>query len=110
MGRHKPAASSRGKTSSSLDTHEPRILPDIANRYWSALQSGDIETAREVIRKSDAPFFEAVMACPGGFDAGIHGVMELRGLCSRWRRPPYHSLTNQQLEQLTASLEGTGVL
>ncbi len=44
--------------------------------------------------------FDAIMDPRGGFDAGIHGIMELCGLCKRWRRAPYVSLSDGEVEAL----------
>jgi len=84
--------------------------PEIARRYWAALERADLEGAVGVIRDYDLPFFKAVSECRGGFDAGIHGVLELAGICGRWRRPPYHSLTDEELERLAAALKEAGIL
>jgi dihydrodipicolinate synthase/N-acetylneuraminate lyase len=84
--------------------------PEIARRYWSAIQRGDVVAAAAVIRDFDMPFFKLVMAAKGGFDAGIHGVLELAGICPRWRRPPYYSLSDAELEQLGADMKKAGIL
>jgi 4-hydroxy-tetrahydrodipicolinate synthase len=83
---------------------------EIVDKYWTATQSGDFETARAVIREIDAPFFRHVAAYPGGFDACMHGALELRGLAQRWRRAPYYSLSDREMEQLAAFLTSIGVL
>jgi hypothetical protein len=46
----------------------------------------------------------------GGFDAAIHGIDEIRGRGQRYRRPPYHSLTDRQLEELAEFLKTHGML
>lgn len=84
--------------------------PEIARRYWAAIQTNDVKGAADVIRQFDMPFFKAVTAVRGGFDAGIHGVLELAGICSRWRRPPYRSLTDEELAQLATTLRAGGIL
>lgn len=78
--------------------------PEVAHAYWAAIQANDLPCAREIIARVDLPFFDAILGLPGGFDAGIHGVLELTGLCGRWRRPPYHSLTDAELEGLRGVL------
>ncbi len=35
----------------------------------------------------------------------MHGVLELAGFGKRYRRPPYHSLTDEQMEDLAAFLK-----
>ncbi|MBT4819635.1 MAG: hypothetical protein HON70_28250, partial [Lentisphaerae bacterium] len=58
----------------------------------------------------DLPFFELIMGMPGGFDAGIHGVLELFGICQRWRRPPYYSLNDGDMDRLASGLQDLGIL
>lgn len=84
--------------------------PEIARRYWSAIQKQDLPGAAAVIRDFDMPFFKLMMGAKGGFDAGIHAVLELAGICARWRRPPYYSLNESEVEELRASLVGRGLL
>jgi len=40
----------------------------------------------------------------------IHGCYELVGIASRWRRPPYHSMTDQEMERLTEFLRERGLV
>jgi len=76
------------------------LNPAIASRYWSAVKQDDRDGALAVIRDVDAPFFDHVMTYTGGFDAAMHGAMELLGLCGRWRRKPYYSLSDAEMERL----------
>ena len=84
--------------------------PEIARRYWSAIEAGNTAEAVAVIRDIDMPFFNHIASYPGGFDACMHGYQELAGLAQRWRRPPYHSLADEEMERLKAFLEGLGVV
>lgn len=84
--------------------------PEITRRYWGAVQAGDHTRAAEIVRALDMPFFEAIMKCRGGFDAGLHGLGELVGICERWRRPPYYSLNDAEMEELAESMRSIGVL
>ncbi len=84
--------------------------PEISRRYWSAIESNSIPDAVAVIRDYDFPFFNLVSGIKGGFDAGIHGTLELFGICSRWRRSPYHTLSDVEMEQLKDALENIGIL
>lgn len=74
--------------------------PEIANRYWTAVQANDMAGACAVIRDYDFPYFNFIAGLKGGFDAGMHGVYELFGIARRWRRKPYYSLNDQEMEQL----------
>lgn len=79
--------------------------PTITHAYWKAIKSGDISKATGIIDKIDRPFFDHILAMPGGFDAVIHGIMELCGLAQRWRRPPFSSLTDGEMEKLAEFLK-----
>ena len=80
------------------------IKPDITHRYWSAIQTNNLAEAATVIQKFDHPFFDLLKASPGGFDAAIHGVMEIFGIYPRWRPLPYYSLSDSELAILTDNL------
>jgi dihydrodipicolinate synthase/N-acetylneuraminate lyase len=84
--------------------------PEIAKRYWAAIQANDIPAAVTVIREYDNPLFEVLVGTTGSFDAAMHGVFELYGLGGRWRRPPYHSLTDAEMEVLATFLRSKGLL
>jgi 5-dehydro-4-deoxyglucarate dehydratase len=78
--------------------------PQIAQIYWNAIQAGDTKSAAGVIRDYEMPFFDFITKVPGGFDAAIHGILELSGIAERWRRPPYNSLTDAEMENLSVFL------
>jgi dihydrodipicolinate synthase/N-acetylneuraminate lyase len=84
--------------------------PEIAWRYWAAVERNDLARARAVIRDYDMPLFDYLIASPGSFDAAIHGIYELFGLAKRYRRPPYHSLTDKQMEELAEFLRRRKIL
>ncbi|MDE2998765.1 MAG: dihydrodipicolinate synthase family protein [Gemmatimonadota bacterium] len=74
--------------------------PEIARRYWNAIRKADVEAAREVIREYDMPFFDYIGKLTGGWNAGFHGAMEIFGVAGRWRRKPYYSLNDEEMEGL----------
>jgi len=74
--------------------------PEIAWRYWHAAEKRDLDAAVAVIRDYDMPLFDFLLKLEGGFDAGVHGLLEAAGLGTRHRRPPYHSLTDEQMAQV----------
>jgi 4-hydroxy-tetrahydrodipicolinate synthase len=78
--------------------------PEIAWRYWKAIEAGDLRAARAVVRDYDMPLFDYLIKSEGSFDAAIHGIYELFGLAKRYRRPPYYSLTDKQMEDLAEVL------
>ena len=92
-----------------LDVHEvqagggARLL---ASRAESRL--GD--RARRIIGEIEMPWFDLITGLPGGFDAGIHGTLELFGICGRWRRMPYHTLSDAEMEPLKAFYQKRGLV
>jgi 4-hydroxy-tetrahydrodipicolinate synthase len=77
------------------------FAPHVTQAYWQAVQTEDWVEAARIIREYDIPYFDYVLGVIGGFDAALHGTFEHFGLSQRWRRPPYHSLTDEQMEQLS---------
>jgi dihydrodipicolinate synthase/N-acetylneuraminate lyase len=84
--------------------------PSVAHAYWAAITAGDLAAASEVIVRYDRPFFDAVLPLPGGFDAGIHAVFEAAGHAGRWRRGPYHDLTDAEYGAFVERLQDAGLL
>ncbi len=86
------------------------LKPEIAHDYWSAIGAADLETARGIIRDYDMPLFDYIMKLIGGWNAGVHGAMELFGVAKRWRRKPYYSLNDEEMEGLGGFFKGKGLL
>jgi len=84
--------------------------PEVTHRYRAAIEARDLQEARAVIRDIDMPFFDLVFSLPGGSDAGIHGVYELFGICGRWRRAPYYSLSDADMERVAGFFGERGLL
>lgn len=80
------------------------IAPQIAHRYWAAIEKRDIAAARKIVTEIDMPFFKYILGAQGGFDAAMHGVRELYGIGKRWRRKPYYSLSDAEMDQIRAFL------
>ena len=84
--------------------------PSVAHRYWAAISSGDLAGASAVIERYDRPYMDRILGMPGGFDAGFHATLEAAGTGTRWRRPPYHSLSDAEFDEFQAWLDDTGML
>ena len=84
--------------------------PEISHRYWEAIQADDRVAAAAVIREFDMPFFDCIMNMRGGFDAAVHGILEIYGIAQRWRPRPYYSLSDEEMEELSDALRGLSVL
>ena len=87
-----------------------QFKPSVTQDYWTAVQTGDWDKAMEIIRTYDMPYFDFVMQLTGGFDAGIHGVLELFGVAQRWRRKPYYSLNDEEMERLADFFQSKSLL
>ena len=79
--------------------------PSVTQDYWKAIQRGQLDKVRAVIRDVEVPWFDSIASLPGGFDAGMHGMLELYGLAKRWRRPPYYSLSDAEMAKLRSQLK-----
>ena len=77
------------------------FAPQVTQAYWQAVQAAQWKEAARIIRDYDMPYFDYVLNVVGSFDAAVHGTYELFGLAQRWRRPPYHSLADEQMEALS---------
>lgn len=86
------------------------VRPDLSRQYWQAFQAGDFTAARRVVSDYEMPLLDYLIALPGSWDAGAHGMLELFGLSPRWRRKPYHSLSDAEMEQLKAKLQALKLL
>ena len=86
------------------------FYPSVTHKYWSAVQAEDWGSAAKVIEEDDWPFFSYIAGLQGGFDAGMHGILELYGVAGRWRRTPYYSLNDEEMEQLKAFCQSRGWL
>lgn len=62
------------------------FCPRIAHEYWQAVEEMDLNRAAEIIQRYDWPFFDLIASLPGGFDAGIHGTLELFGVAPILRK------------------------
>ncbi|HPO17433.1 MAG TPA: dihydrodipicolinate synthase family protein [Candidatus Hydrogenedentes bacterium] len=86
-----------------------RFYPEIAHKYWKAIETNDLSAAQAIIREYDVPLFDFILSAQGSFDAAIHGILELFGIAGRWRRKPYHSCTDAEMDQLATLLGGLGI-
>ncbi|MCP4638942.1 MAG: dihydrodipicolinate synthase family protein [bacterium] len=87
-----------------------RFRPEIAQQYWRTIEANDVAAATAIIRDFDIPLFDFIMTFEGGFDAALHGALELFGIAGRWRRKPYYSLNDAEMERLAAWFRDKGLL
>lgn len=86
------------------------IAPNIANRYWTAVQANDLATAAEVIATIEAPYFSLMDRYPERFQDLHRGALELNGIAQRYLRAPRRSLDDGEMEVLAAALRPLGLL
>jgi dihydrodipicolinate synthase/N-acetylneuraminate lyase len=84
--------------------------PQVARDYWAAIRFDNLAEAARIVRDLDMPLFDFLLPLPGGFDAGIHGAMELFGVAPRWRRAPYYNLNEMEMESLAGFFHDRGLL
>ena len=76
------------------------FTPEVPRRYWQAVTGLDMVDARSVIGDFDLPFFDFMAQRTGGWNAGLHAALEVWGIAGRWRRPPYQSLDDAEVEEV----------
>jgi 4-hydroxy-tetrahydrodipicolinate synthase len=87
-----------------------KFKPGVTADYWQAVQRGDWTKASEFVRDYDWPYFGYIKNLRGGTDAGVHGMLELYGIAGRWRRKPYYSLSDQEMEAMRDFFKSRGWL
>ena len=86
------------------------FAPRVSQQYWQAIESDDLSSAAAVVRDYDMPLCDFISELPGGADAGVYGALELFGICPRWRRAPYYSLNDEEMEKLADFFKGLSLL
>lgn len=76
------------------------IKPEVNRQYYTAMQRNDIESASRVITMLDWPLFDLSDTYTGGWQTMWRAILELAGLARRYRRPPFPSATDAEMERL----------
>ena len=88
-----------------------RFCPSVAHKYWDAAAQNDMKAAVRIIQEYDMPFFDELLPKTGlDFDAVIHGSMEAFGVAPRYRRIPYRSASDEQMDIIRSFFNGKGLL
>ena len=82
-----------------------KFMPRVTHAYWQAIDANDVAGAVRIIAEYDIPYFDFAATFPDEYDSALHGVLELFGVAQRWRRPPFHSLSDAQMQRLRAFFE-----
>jgi dihydrodipicolinate synthase/N-acetylneuraminate lyase len=86
------------------------FAPQVAQAYWSAVQTGDIDRVKEVLFRYDEPWWDMAAAFPGGADGLWHATLEVFGIAGRWRRSPYVSAGLADVERARAFYGSLGLV
>ena len=62
------------------------------------------------MRTYEAPLRHYMGTVRGGFNAMVHGISELYGISGRHLRATYHTLTDDQMDELSGVLQGLTLL
>lgn len=85
------------------------FAPQVTNRFWNAVQKGDMAAAREVVERYEKPVFAFCQAGPRGFHAYWRGFLEHFGVTKRYVRPPDESCTDEDMQRIAALCEKLGL-
>lgn len=95
------------------------FAPKVTHLFWNAIKKGDSSEAVKIINKYEISFSNFISsfstagisgATLAGGDAIYHGAIELFGVFKRWRRPPYYSLSDEEMERLKDFFKGLKLL
>jgi dihydrodipicolinate synthase/N-acetylneuraminate lyase len=79
------------------------FAPEVAMRFWGAVERNDIPAARDVILKYDLPFFERWN------HPFWRATLEHFGIAKRFVRPPAQPVTDGQMQEIRAFYDGLGL-
>ncbi len=85
------------------------INSEIAWNYFNAARNSDYKTAADIIKRYDMPLRDAIIT-GFNFDAAIHAILEIKGIAKRYRRMPYNSLSDADMEKLKQKLKDINIL
>jgi dihydrodipicolinate synthase/N-acetylneuraminate lyase len=80
------------------------FAPEIAGRFWQAVQRNDYAAERGIIEKYDHPFIQ-------NFSAPFwHATLEYFGVAGRYLRPPQHSYSDAEMARVKGFYDKLGVI
>lgn len=92
-----------------MDRHM-NFKPEISWNYWKALNHQNFNETSRIIREIELPIEKVCAKVSGGRDAAVHGIQEIIGLGQRWRRKPYYSVNDRELDEIKQSLKELKIL
>jgi len=79
------------------------FFPEVAVRFWQAVQRGDYATETDIIEKYDHPFIQ-------NFSAPFwHATLEYFGVAGRYLRPPQRSYSDAEMANVKQFYDKLGV-
>lgn len=88
----------------------PGFSRGVSQKFLDDVLNNRIREAAQMVRSIENPLWDTMKKFPGGINAGFHGLMELHGLCGRWRRAPYASLSDEEMRGLERFARNLGLL
>ena len=85
------------------------MLPRIELEFYSALESGDVKQAREVVARYEQPFFE-VMIGKYNWHESLHAALKAFGLPAGELRLPLVAPPEEHVEILRQAFTRIGLL
>jgi dihydrodipicolinate synthase/N-acetylneuraminate lyase len=80
------------------------FFPEVAVRFWQAVQRGDYTAETEIIEKYDHPFIQ-------NFSAPFwHATLEYFGVAGRYLRPPQESYSDAEMAKVKEFYDKLGVI
>lgn len=86
------------------------LAPQVAHRFWDAVQQRDLFAAARIVDDFDNPFFEHAIGHPKGFHPARQACFEVFGRGPRWLRAPQPSLDDEEMEVLRGVFVEMGLL
>ena len=85
------------------------FAPEIAVRFYQAVQKNDLVAARDIVERYEKPGFDFCSAGPRGFHAYWRALMEHAGVTKRYVRPPEDSCSEEDMRRVRELFERLGL-
>ncbi|MFB3904761.1 MAG: dihydrodipicolinate synthase family protein [Acidobacteriota bacterium] len=85
------------------------FAPQVAVRFWKAVERNDMDQAKEIVLRYDQPLFDFCLSGKRSFHAYWRGVLEYFGIAQRYLRPPSDVCTDADLREIKALFDSMGL-
>jgi dihydrodipicolinate synthase/N-acetylneuraminate lyase len=79
------------------------FAPEVAVRFWKAVQADNLKEAGKIVLHYEVPFFERFS------NPFWRATLECFGIALRWVRPPERSYSDKQVEEVKGFYRGLGL-